>query len=154
MDAQVTRKSELRIRGARHSVEFAMALERAEFVRRLREARKAAGYTQAQLAIESGVELKTYNRWEALNGNYPRGHNLDRLVQALGVNREYLLGPAPGQRTTDQRLVELEQKIDDQNVMLRALLAHHGITIETLAEPPAGLIDDLKPARTKRRRSV
>jgi transcriptional regulator with XRE-family HTH domain len=155
---QTTHKRPLSIRGVGHSVEFAMALERAEFVRRLREARKAAGLTQSQAAQKVGVELKSFNRWEALNnGTEPRGRNLDRLVEVLGVTREYLLGPAPGRQGQDERLAALEQLASENNAMLRALLAHHGIAVDTLTGPPAELVDVLdstQPAPRKRRRSV
>jgi transcriptional regulator with XRE-family HTH domain len=157
-DAQTTRKRELSIRGASHSVAFAMALERAEFVRRLREARKQAGLTQSQLAQKVGVELKTYNRWEALNnGTEPRGGNLERLTAALGITRDYLLGPAPGRVGQDERLAHIEAKLDENNTLLRALLAHHGVTVDTLIEPPIELVaalDQPKRKRTQTRRRV
>lgn len=137
--------------GIERSVEFAMALQRSEFVKRLRQAREVAGYTQQQAADKLGVSIKTYNRWEALNnGAYPRQSKFDDLSELFDVPREYLQGPAPQLEQT--RLEDIERLGRENNIMLRALLAHFDIRPETLAEPPADLLAALGDGEAKSRK--
>ena len=142
--------------GPERSVEFQMALQRSEFVKRLRQAREVAGYTQQQAADKLGVSIKTYNRWEALNnGAYPRQSKFDDLSELFDVPREYLQGPAP--HLEQSRLENIERQATENNIMLRALLAHFGVDVEGLAEPPADLLAVLGNGQAqgrKRRRGV
>lgn len=65
-----------------------------EFSKRLKNARTSRKYTQKQLAAESGVYLKTIQRYENVaEGNpvNPIALNLLYLSQALDITPEYLL---------------------------------------------------------------
>jgi transcriptional regulator with XRE-family HTH domain len=55
----------------------------------LAKARKAAGYTQAQLAKKMGVKQSLISRWENVNQN----HTLETLLQLCSaVNAELVMG--------------------------------------------------------------
>ena len=154
-EKQMTAKNPLTFLGTERSMAFQMALQRGQFVKRLRQAREAAGYTQQKAADQLGVSIKTFNRWEAIDGQYPRPDKYDQIAELFGVSREYLQGPAP--QLEQSRLESIEKQVRENNIMLRAVLAHLGITAETLTEPPASLIDalgDAKPKRRKARSSV
>lgn len=56
---------------------------------KLREARKAAGLTQAQLAERVGCTQKDIARWES--GREPKALTLKKLAQALGSNMDDLV---------------------------------------------------------------
>jgi transcriptional regulator with XRE-family HTH domain len=58
---------------------------------RLREARKAAGLSQQQLADVIGTHVMVVSAWER-NTRAPNGDSLDALAGALGVSVDYLLG--------------------------------------------------------------
>lgn len=130
-----------------------MALERREFVRRLRKARERKHFTQAQIAQEIGVGVKTYNRWEAVEGGHePTGNNLRRLLDVLELDRDYLLGPLAGHtgRGMDARVRRL---IEENNAMLQALVAHHGIVVPGLIDAALELGEtETKSVEPRRRR--
>lgn len=143
------------------NVEFQMALQRQEFIRRLKAARSRQGLTQETAAHEVGVAVKTFANWESPKGSWPRSRQYDKLAEVLGVPRDHLLGPA--EHAEDFGQSEMIRLLRQHDAMLRALLAHHGITIETLASPGAELesavtqldtTDKRKPARRKAGRSV
>ena len=61
------------------------------FATRLAEARRAAGYTQAELAEILDVNFMSLVRWE--NDYYePKNGVFVRIVKALGVSADWILG--------------------------------------------------------------
>lgn len=74
--------------------------ERSDFSERLRKARIARGYTQAQLAEIAGINVKTISRWEVYEKdisnpkesvNTLRASHVFKIAQALDVTPEYLI---------------------------------------------------------------
>jgi len=57
---------------------------------RIREARRLAGWTQAQAAEALGVHRGTLGHWERGEGHRPTSANLERLSAAFDVNYEWL----------------------------------------------------------------
>jgi len=82
---------------------------------RLAQLRKAAGYTQVELAAEVGITQRMVAYYEAPNAQ-PPAHLLPQMSQALGVSVEMLLGLAqplrPEETATNRlgrQLVEIEK---------------------------------------------
>lgn len=59
---------------------------------RLRDARKAAGLTRAQLFLASGVSIETIARVELGKGS-PRAEHLAKIAAALDVPMDSLFDP-------------------------------------------------------------
>lgn len=85
------------------------------FGQRLAELRKAAGYTQVELAAELGITQRMVAYYEAPNANAP-AHLLPRLAEALGVGVDVLLGTKAPKRIKllaanrlERRLLEIEK---------------------------------------------
>ena len=146
-----TEKRALRIRGTAHTVEFQAMLERAEFVKRLRQAREAAGLTQEAAARELGVSGKTVWMWEKLDGHVPRPRYVSQMAELYGVSGEYLNGPMPNADPITDQLQRIE-------AMLTALLAHEGVTVPSLVdEGVSGIvqaIDEPKASKAGSRRKA
>lgn len=71
--------------------------------RRLREARRRAGLTQAEVADAAGLDENVYARYERAE-RLPSVEILDRLCDAVGCSADWLLGettPAPPARPQD-----------------------------------------------------
>jgi len=64
------------------------------FGERLARLRKAAGYTQRELAAEIDISQRMVAYYE-VQTDYPPAHLLPVLVDALGVSADELLGIAP-----------------------------------------------------------
>jgi transcriptional regulator with XRE-family HTH domain len=62
---------------------------------RLRAVRRRLGVSQVELAAKAGVEPQAISRVERNEQLYMRSDVLARLVQALGVSADELLGTAP-----------------------------------------------------------
>lgn len=60
---------------------------------RLKEARKAAGFTQQAAADAFGIQLRGYCRWEA-GENEPSLVTLAAIARTFNVSVDYLLGLA------------------------------------------------------------
>lgn len=60
------------------------------FRKRLREARRNAGMTQADLAKVIGVTRVAVSAWE--NGTSPKAYTLVKVARRLGVSAEWLVG--------------------------------------------------------------
>jgi transcriptional regulator with XRE-family HTH domain len=137
-----------------------MALQKQEFAKILKTARRELGLSQEKAAGRIGVTTKTYNQWEAVPGSWPHASKYDDISRGLEVDRELLLGPREmaGRVGGSARLDEIARMTAENAAMLRALLAHFDITAETLAEAPADLItvlrSELQPKRGKARSSV
>jgi transcriptional regulator with XRE-family HTH domain len=83
------------------------------FGERLAQLRKAAGYTQVELAAELGVSQRMVAYYESPNAT-PPAHLLPQIATALGVSIDELFG-----RPTKRRLV----KQDGDSRLRRRLLA-------------------------------
>ncbi len=66
------------------------------FGTRLREARKARGWTLAQLADAAGLHLQSIARYECSPDRGPTWDAACRLASALGVKLDWLAGDAKG----------------------------------------------------------
>ncbi|CAG0970082.1 HTH-type transcriptional regulator ImmR [Burkholderiales bacterium] len=82
---------------------------------RLAQLRKAAGYTQVELAAELGITQRMVAYYEAPEAN-PPAHLLPRLAQVLGISVDVLLGLAHPRRPKklavnrlERRLIEIEK---------------------------------------------
>ena len=62
---------------------------------RLRAVRRRLGVSLDELALRSGVEQESIRRVEQNKRLYMRSDHLARLVKALGVSADELLGTAP-----------------------------------------------------------
>ncbi len=82
---------------------------------RLAQLRKAAGYTQVELAAELGITQRMVAYYEAPEAN-PPAHLLPHLTQVLGISVDVLLGLAHPRRPKklavnrlERQLIEIEQ---------------------------------------------
>ena len=84
-----------------------------DFGKRLAALRKAAGYTQTELANELGVSQRMISHYEG-HSEYPPAAVLPKLAQLLKVSTDELLGIKPPQKTKqpDSRLLRRLQQID------------------------------------------
>lgn len=87
----------------------------ASFGDRLASLRKAAGYTQVELAAEMGITQRMVAYYEAPNAQ-PPAHLLPQLAQTLGVSVDVLLGLVEPRRPKkiatnrlERRLLEIEK---------------------------------------------
>lgn len=95
--------------------------------RRLRDAQRAKGLTNEELARRTGVALRTILRWR--KGERPRLSNLVRVADALDVSRSYFVQDIEAEVATEdlahevaelrewshdvaERLGELERLVD------------------------------------------
>lgn len=85
------------------------------FGERLASLRKAAGFTQVELAAEVGITQRMVAYYEA-PGAQPPAHLLPQLAHALGVSVDVLLGLAEPRRPKkiatnrlERRLLEIEK---------------------------------------------
>jgi hypothetical protein len=79
----------------------------------IREARRRAGITQAELARRAGLQQPAIARWE--NGRAePSLSTLERLVGACGLELRLALGPAEPEAATAMRNLALspEERLD------------------------------------------
>lgn len=101
---------------------------------RLKEARKAAGLTQKQVAIELGITESTYCGYET-GKREPDALKISRIAKVLGVTGDYLLETGfdeikkptstneDGLDDLDNEIVELLKKISgDQKRLILAQL--------------------------------
>ncbi len=84
-----------------------------EFGKRLVRLRKAAGYTQVELAQELGVTQRMISYYEG-HSEYPPAALLLKLAALLGVSADELLGIQPLKKTRkpDTRLQRRCQQIE------------------------------------------
>jgi len=79
---------------------------------RIKQERKRAGLTQAELAERLGISEMTVRRWES-NNRSPRMEEIEKMVEILNTSMEYLMGftnekPLPPQPQESQ----LKQLLD------------------------------------------
>jgi len=60
------------------------------FNNRIRQARRAAGQSQADLALRVGVQRSAVAQWERLGGSRPTTENLSKIALATMTNFEWL----------------------------------------------------------------
>lgn len=109
---------------------------------RLRALRKARGWTQERLAVESGIKLRQIGRYEAEDEpQTPGGKKLAQLAKALGVTTAEILGERVETAVTVEdpaALVEFlnspigQKTTDEERAYLRS--GHHalyGMTAES-----------------------
>lgn len=102
-----------------HSVDTAMALTKDQLAEQLRQHRALRGLNQKDVAALVGVELRTYQRWEA-GERMPYNRHLVALAEALDVDAETLTG-APH---TADALQRIEQAVSENNRLLRQAIVH------------------------------
>lgn len=87
--------------------------ELTDFGKRLVKLRKAAGYTQTELANELGVTQRMISYYEG-HSEYPPSALLPKLALLLGVTTDELLGLKPIKKTKapDTRLQRRFQQIE------------------------------------------
>lgn len=83
-----------------------------DFGQRMAELRKAAGYTQVELAKELGISQRMVSHYEG-RAEHPPAAQLPALAKALGVTTDELLGikPVKKARKPDTRLERRLQQI-------------------------------------------
>ena len=88
-----------------------------EFGKRLAALRKAAGYTQVELAKELGVSQRMISHYEG-HTEYPPASLLPTLANVLGVTTDEMLGikPLKKNRAPDSRLLRRMQQIEKLSV--------------------------------------
>lgn len=90
------------------------AERRREISERIAELRKARGLKQPQVARMVGVQLRTYQNWEAGGGT--SHENYEALAGALGSSYDYILtggDSAPPREDILARLDRIEGSLDD-----------------------------------------
>lgn len=96
-----------------------MALTKDQFAEQIRHHRALRGLNQADVAAMVGVELRTYQRWEA-GERMPYKRHVLELAQALDVDVEVLTGTL----TTADTLLRIEQGVIDNNRLLRQAIVN------------------------------
>jgi transcriptional regulator with XRE-family HTH domain len=120
------------------SVARAMALNKDQFAEQLLHHRSLAGLNQADVAEQVGVDLRTYQRWEAAE-RMPYKRHLRRLSEVLDVDPEVFTGSLE----TSDTLLRLEQAVNDNNRLLRQLYALIATTMrpaDGVPEAPQGAL--------------
>jgi len=84
--------------------------ELAHFGARLAELRKRAGYTQVELAEEIGVSQRVISYYEAETAHPPTAL-LPKLVKALGISADELLGTASAKKTPKPANSRLQRRL-------------------------------------------
>lgn len=107
----------------------------------LKNYRKAAGLTQAEVAAELNLERSNISRYEA-NTYSPSIDVLKKMAKLFGVSLEQLLDnkpPKPAERTAEDKLVSVYQRLSDESrtqlmsvayLLLSDDLKRQGIDIE------------------------
>jgi transcriptional regulator with XRE-family HTH domain len=99
-----------------------------ETARRIREAQRAMGLTNEELARRTGVALRTVLRWR--KGEAPRLPNLVRLADALDVPKSYLIQDVE----RDVALEQLAQEVVSLNEKTEVLAERVGDVERLLRE--------------------
>ena len=86
--------------------------ETMSFGARLTELRKAAGFTQQELADEVGVSRRMLAYYE-VQSDHPPTTLLPAIATALKISTDALLGVAPARRVAKPRNTRLERRIQE-----------------------------------------
>jgi len=84
--------------------------ETANFGARLAELRKAAGFTQQELADEVGVSRRMVAYYE-VQSDHPPAHLLPAIARALHLSTDELLGLAPVKRAPREKDSRLRRRL-------------------------------------------
>ena len=76
---------------------------------RIKQLRKEAGLTQAELGKQLGVVKQTISSWEN-NISEPNGDTLIQLSNILNTSPDYLLGSSPDYQTKKKNTSERDRK--------------------------------------------
>lgn len=123
----------------------------ATFARELRDARRARGWTQAELAERVGIAVEVCGRLER-GRVLPRADTLVRLAAALGVSADALLGLDAG-RPRERLVAEPEGEYADPpelSRLVRRLRKQSRRTLRLLDGLVASLGDGARPPRRRR----
>lgn len=115
-----------------------MALNKDQFAEQLRHHRLLAGLNQADVAHRVGVELRTYQRWEAAE-RMPYNRHIVSLAEALDVETEVFTGSL----STSDALLRIEQGLQENNRLLRQLYAY--LMAGAVARPTDGAAAEAPP---------
>lgn len=96
-----------------------MALAPEEVGQRIRQARKAKGWTHERLAREMEVGLRTVQRWQ--DGDLPRLGTLMRLAEVLDVPQAYFVETEDEQATISDLTSVVASLAEQQQKMMRIL---------------------------------
>ena len=116
-----------------------------EFHVRLKNARIACGYkTKKEFAEKNGFEEKTYQHWESGKVT-PSFENLIKLVDALGISIDELIGHDIPARWMEKIIYEKTGLTVEQIEMLKEFADTLGIRIDTEDDPEImdKMIDEL-----------
>lgn len=106
-----------------------------EWAARIAALRRAAGLSQAGLALEVGVSQQAVAEWEA-GRNYPRAETLSRLAIALDVTPAEV-APAVTRLEEPQQGIETLAEVDTQfAAMLEAFLRQ----VDARIDPPLPMV--------------
>lgn len=83
-----------------------MDILKAQFGKRLKEARKTAGLTQEDLAAKMKVEPPSVSRWET-GKDFPDNSRLPKLCEILRVDESYFSGETKSSRPSGRQLKQL-----------------------------------------------
>lgn len=83
------------------------------FGRRLRQRRRLRGWTQEQLATESGVPAAVISHFETGTRQRASAANLVKLAKALSVSVDYLLGRSDEADLRDDRVHATFRRLSD-----------------------------------------
>jgi transcriptional regulator with XRE-family HTH domain len=124
-----------------------MALNKDQFAEQLLHHRSLAGLNQADVAERVGVDLRTYQRWEAAE-RMPYKRHLRSLSEVLDVDPEVFTGSLE----TSDTLLRLEKAVNDNNRLLRQLYALIATTMRSSdgvpEGPPGALARELQDSQT------
>ena len=101
------------------SVHKAMALTKDQFAEQIRHHRALRGLNQSDVAYKVGVELRTYQRWEA-GERMPYKRHVLALARALDIDVEVLTGTL----STSDTLLRIEQAVSENNRLLRQAIVN------------------------------
>lgn len=122
----------MHVRTLAHVPDSGGELPRDEYLARLgvvlREARKAADYTQIEMAEWIGVNAGTFTRWED-GRNGISAYDLARLINRYGIDPDLALNPPASLVEVRRRLSEMAERAAD--AVRKGLTQPH----ETDAEP-------------------
>ncbi len=120
----------------------------ATFARELREARRARGWTQADLAERVGIAAEVCGRLER-GRVLPRADTLVRLAVALGVSSDALLGLSEA-RTRERAAAEPEVEYGGRPELMRLVRRLRGESRRTVRLLD-GLVSSLRADERTRR---
>ena len=93
-------------------------------LRRLKEMRRAAGYTQNDLAIKLWVTRGTVTRWEK-DGCGLDLDQIEKIAECLKIDSARLLEPLPNSDRNNEPLLHIASKLNDDGFQFLIQQAHY-----------------------------